>query len=108
MGAYLVCPSENDWAVIERFLRDCAEGALVLSPAVVAGFKKKYGVDLTDVKIERHLEDYDFGGDADLWIDCLNDPESDNWSSHALKEHLGLDDDQRSDSGTRHRHREVS
>jgi hypothetical protein len=97
MAAYLVCPSEKDWATIERFLRSCAQGAIVLSPAFVASFKKKHGVDLTDRESDRYLKDYDFGGEADLWIDWLNNPASEDWATNALKEHLGVKCDNRED-----------
>ena len=70
MAAYVVRPSEKEWAVVEKFLSRCEEGAIVVTPAM-----QKW-LDSQKVKAKAgELIEYDFGGEADILLDVMATPE---------------------------------
>jgi len=75
MAAVIVCIEDPEqWKIIQKFLSDCEEGAIVFSPEMVRVFRETHGVSPEDC--EDGYVEYDFGGQADVWLDvptCLND-----------------------------------
>ena len=74
--AAVLTPTEQEWAVIEKFLRQIrqsstsGQGAIVVTPDVqrkMAEFGMTKGLE--------HLHDYDFGGEADYKIDVTEFPQ---------------------------------
>ncbi len=68
--AAVLTPTEQEWAVIEKFLRQIrqsstsGQGAIVVTPDV----QRKMAEFGMTMDLE-HLHDYDFGGEADYKID---------------------------------------
>lgn len=69
MAAYLVCPTAADWPVIARFLAQCGEGAIVLSPRAQAQLRR---VTPSAAAVNGALIEYDFGGQPDLVLDVCS------------------------------------
>ena len=70
MAAYIVRPSKQEWAIVEKFLDRCKEGAIVVTPAM------QEWLDSQHVKVRAGaLVDYDFGGEADILLDVMTTPE---------------------------------
>ena len=70
MAAYVVCPSEREWEVLEAISAQSGEGAIYVSPRmqrwlVAQGVRLRPG----------ELIDYDFGDEPDLFVDFLRYPE---------------------------------
>jgi hypothetical protein len=89
MAAYIVIPRTEHWPVIERFLGDCEQGAIVIPPDVAQKLRSQ-GLDVGSLNGE--LIDYDFGGEADKLIDVLGN--TDHYALDAVREHLGTTQDE--------------
>ncbi|HEY9764535.1 MAG TPA: hypothetical protein V6D07_18555 [Trichocoleus sp.] len=75
MAAYLVFPTKKEWKVIERFLSQCMQGAVVISPAVREHLEKKFNRPINTA--EGQITDYDFGGgDPDVTLDIAESPDA--------------------------------
>ncbi len=81
MAAFVIIPTEAQWAVLEEILNQVGEGAIIVPPEVVASLKQQ-GLDLSPLD----LIDYDFGGEADIFIDVMRD--ENHFAIEAIKEHL--------------------
>lgn len=71
MAARVVIPEVSDWDIISSFLDDCCEGAVVIPPAVAITLREQ-GAELPEAG---SLIEYDFGGEADVWLDVVTSPD---------------------------------
>lgn len=79
MVATIILPNPEEWAVIRPFLESCKRGAVVIPPDVAEelrsdGFSVSPG----------NLDGYDYGGEADIIIDVIDDP--DHYATEYLQE----------------------
>lgn len=73
MAATIVCPSEEAWEHIRSFLADLQDGGIVIPPGIGDKIEEQRGFRPED--IEEEFIEYDFGSDADIWIDVVNSPD---------------------------------
>ncbi len=73
MAAYIVCPSEAEWAVIGPFLEKCQEGAIIISPGIRLAIESEFGMTQGQIDDEAAGQnvDYDYGGECDIMLDVL-------------------------------------
>ena len=71
MAIVTVVPKE-DWDVVSRYL---APG-IVLVPEDVYNKLPEQDKQIIDGCVKKDSVDYDFGGDADYWVDVLTDSDS--------------------------------
>jgi hypothetical protein len=71
MAAYVIRPTEQEWAAIEAFLARCGEGAVVIPPDMVERLTEAHRA----IPEDGELVDYDFGGDPDYALDVVYDTE---------------------------------
>jgi hypothetical protein len=84
MATKVICPSDEEWAVLQSILSRCGRGAVLLSPEVRSKLRDLKGRNPDDVE----LTDYDFGGEPDLVFDLYNDPSREHFSLDAILEAL--------------------
>lgn len=74
MGAtVVVIRSNEEWEIINRVLVELKEGGIIVPPIEAARFDQKYAEDW-EYELPGDLQfDYDFGGEADIWIDVLRE-----------------------------------
>ena len=87
MPAYVVCPTEEQWQVLLEILGEINEGGILVSPKSRELIREKRGFDPAD--IEDQPIDYDFGGDADIYLDIVYPTNSNSHMAvHAMEEHV--------------------
>lgn len=103
MAANLYVVPEADEEAIRNMLDVLEEGGIVIFPDSVAHLKAR---GVAPEEYDGDLIDYDFGGEADCWIDtlcCPKDPKDTqfyNYAYNALVEHLGLEEEIEESDGT--------
>jgi len=65
MSAYVHVVPDEDFEILDKYL---AEGAVLIRQSVADEIKNKTGEDPDDL----YLDEYDFGGDADVWFDVVS------------------------------------
>jgi len=75
MSAYVVTPTPEEWAVLAPLLRKLGEGGVLVPPAMKARAAEQ------GLEFPRWLEDYDFGGDPDVWLDVVYHDEHMAWEA---------------------------
>lgn len=68
MAAYAVPVSKADWPIVSKYLSALQEGGILISPNMVRELEKQAGKPFDG---EVFLDDYEFGGEADLWVDIV-------------------------------------
>jgi hypothetical protein len=84
MAAYLVCVTESEWDVLKGVLSRCEEGAILVPPGVQEALRQKLNLDELP---DGDLIDYDFGGEADVYLDVLTDVDS-GCALNAIRDHV--------------------
>lgn len=69
MAAYVVTPSRENWPIIQDFLAQCEEGAIVISPDMADRLLREESLDVRGCAADRELVEYEFGGAPDVWVD---------------------------------------
>lgn len=94
MAAYVVCPNEQQWEVLQWFLGQAREGCILVAPEARQQIKEKHGFDPDE--IEGQPIAYDFGGEPDVWLDVVRGP--DNFGVAAMRKAVGQDPDSDDDN----------
>ncbi|MFR4988932.1 hypothetical protein [Anaerotruncus colihominis] len=73
MAALVRMVPREDWEVLKKYLTD-TEGCVLLSESVLEGLPKEQREQLQTV--DNCLVEYDYGGDADIWVDMVQSPDA--------------------------------
>ncbi len=68
MAANVIYPTPEQWALLGDILDGLGEGGIVVPPET-AELMKARGVTQEQLDATTHLSDYDYGGDADVFVD---------------------------------------
>lgn len=85
-----VITDPKQWEVISTLLCEIEEGAIIIGPHAAAAFKEKYDKDPEDCPTK--FLKYDFGGQADAWIDWTDNEELSDPCLSPVREDLGIKD----------------
>jgi hypothetical protein len=88
MAACIVVPTEEQWAVLKPILRALGEGGVIISPKIALTLESE------GINIPCYDDNYDFGGDADIWLEVVED--MDHFYIDHLKDDPNDDDDENS------------
>jgi len=83
MAAYIVRVSEADWPVVRHYLNELQQGGIIVPPEVAVELERQTGEDFPDGEL---IEDYDFYGEADIWVDVALT--ADGFPGEAIVEHV--------------------
>lgn len=72
MAAYVHYPTPQEWEVITTLLSTLREGGIIVPPETVEELKER-GVTQEQLDGLTYLEDYGFGGEADVLVDVARD-----------------------------------
>ena len=72
MATIKIVPAE-DWEILLKYLD--ASGIVLIPENALTKFPEKDAERIRNAD-EEDLESYDFGGDADVWVDVIHGPES--------------------------------
>ena len=67
MSANIITPTKEEWDILSTLLGELGEGGVIVAPDVVEKLNKK------GIEIESYDESYDYGGEADIWLDVAYD-----------------------------------
>jgi hypothetical protein len=84
MAAKVICPSEQEWAILHDLFLMCGDGAVLLSPQVRRYLHDWTGRDPDNLE----LADYGFGGEPDVVFDLYLDPSKEHFSLDAILDAL--------------------
>lgn len=84
MAAKVICPTDDEWAVLNGIFSRGVEGAVLLSPEVRRKLRNWKGRDPDNIE----LPDYGFGDDPDVVLDLYTDPDHEHFSLDAILEAL--------------------
>ncbi|MFL6284502.1 MAG: hypothetical protein ACJ74Q_15260 [Pyrinomonadaceae bacterium] len=68
MAANIIYPTAEQWALLGDILDELGEGGIIVPPDTAAHMLSR-GVPGERVTETTYLNDYDFGGDADIFLD---------------------------------------
>ena len=92
MSAYVHVIPDEEYEILQKYLD---EGAVLVRQSVADEIKEKTGKNPDGL----YLDGYDFGGDADVWVDVVSD-KSHMACDAILKEITGEEDDDCDDDDT--------
>jgi hypothetical protein len=67
MAANIITPTKEEWEILSPILAELGEGGVIIAPNVVEKLNKK------GIEIDSYDENYDYGGEADIWLDVVYD-----------------------------------
>ena len=88
MGAYIVRVEKEHWPILQRYLNTLQEGGILVAPHIAEQIEADTGESFPDGEL---LEDYNYGGEADLYIDVVH--RMDHWSIPLILKHIEEDED---------------
>jgi hypothetical protein len=68
MAAYVVYPTREQWQVLGEIIDALGEGGIIVPPDTAEQMRAR-GVTQEQLDGTTYLDDYDYGGDADLFVD---------------------------------------
>lgn len=95
MAANVVVLTDAEWTVVSDVLARLGEGGILVPPDGAKKFKEKHGKDVPDGE----LIEYDFGGDSDVWVDVMHEP--DGLAADAIVADMGYENSYRCDDCSR-------
>ena len=78
MGAFVHVIDEKDFPILKKYLDE--EGVVLISPSLAEKLEAESGISLDG----QLLDKYDFGGDADMYVDLVSSME--HYAAEAIKE----------------------
>jgi hypothetical protein len=94
MAKLILIEDPGRWETVREFLQECGKGAVVFGPDAVRALKERYGAEAVDIRLDGRIVAYDFGGEADLWLDWHEGGGLDHYCMDAIREHLGVPGDE--------------
>jgi hypothetical protein len=67
MAANIITPTKKQWEILSPILAELDEGGVIVAPGVVEKLNTK------GIEIASYDERYDYGGEADIWLDVVYD-----------------------------------
>lgn len=86
MSAYLRVVPDEDFEILQRYLEDDGGVVLIQSSTAATMFGKQ-----TDELDGLDLMDYNFGGEADVWVDIVHSPS--HCAAEAVRSALAEDEE---------------
>lgn len=84
MAAKVICPTDEEWAVLQGIFSRCGDGAVLLSPEVRSKLRDWKHRDPDNAE----LPDYGFGDEPDVVLDVYTDPTREHFSLDAILDAL--------------------
>ena len=93
MSAILVVPTNEEWEVLSAFLSKVEQGGVIIAPAAQGELAQHFGKTRDEIAaLDESLVEYDFGGEADVWLDAMF--EVGHTATHAVLTKLGVEFDE--------------
>ena len=95
MSAILVVPTDEEWEVLSGFLSKVEQEGIIIAPAAQQELANRFETSRDEIaSLDKTLVEYDFGGEADVWLDTMF--EIGHTATHAVLTKLGVefDDDE--------------